>query len=74
MDERIEFLREKLYKALDYGNESEILKASVALDIEIVKDMLMIYVPNEIMNSGIKTDKIKNKRKIQMKMINALRG
>lgn len=46
MDEIIDFLRAKLYEALDNGNESEILKASIALDIEIVKDMLMIYKPN----------------------------
>lgn len=41
MDERIELLREELYEALDNGNESAILKASIALDIEIVRDMLV---------------------------------
>lgn len=41
MDEKIELLRAELYEALDNGNESEILKVSIALDIEIVKDMLI---------------------------------
>jgi len=73
MDDKIEYLRAKLYEALDNANESEILKASIALDIEIVKNMLMIYTPNKIMK-GIKVEKIKGKRRVQMKMIGVVRG
>jgi hypothetical protein len=51
MNERIEFLREELYKAIDNGNTNEIFKASVTLDIEIVKAMVMSYTPNKIMCS-----------------------
>jgi hypothetical protein len=51
MNERIEFLREELYKAIDKGNANEILRASATLDIEIVKDMVMIYTPNKIIRS-----------------------
>ena len=36
---KIEMLREKLYEAIDKGNESEILSVSECLDREIVKMM-----------------------------------
>lgn len=39
MEEVIEILREKLHKALENGNSDEILKASMDLDIEIVRLM-----------------------------------
>lgn len=59
MNEKVEFLRAKLYEAMDNGNEGDILKASVALDIEIVKDMIMLYTPKTILNE-IKKEKIKS--------------
>ncbi|MGV8981048.1 hypothetical protein [Clostridium sp.] len=74
MDDKIEYLRAKLYESLDNGNESEILEASIALDIEIVKDMLRSYRPNEIMSKGIKEENINGKRRIKMKMIGVMRG
>jgi hypothetical protein len=43
MDERIDILREALHQAIANGNEDEILKASVELDIEIVNAMVVVY-------------------------------
>jgi len=59
MNKKVEFLREKLYEAMENGIEGEILKASVALDIEIVKDMIMLYTPKAMLNE-IKKKKIKS--------------
>lgn len=59
MNKKVEFLREKLYEAMENGIEGEILKASVALDIEIVKDMIMLYTPKTMLNE-IKKKKIKS--------------
>jgi hypothetical protein len=51
MSEVIEALREVLHEAIDNCNADEILKASVALDEEIVKAMTMFYIPNKIKSS-----------------------
>lgn len=43
MDEIIEILRDKLHRAIENGNSEEILKASMDLDIEIVRVMIADY-------------------------------
>lgn len=50
MNERMEVLRNKLYQAIDAGKANEILKVSAALDIEIVKAMIMINKVNKTMS------------------------
>jgi hypothetical protein len=60
MNKKIEYLRAELYEAMDNGTEDEILKASVALDIEIVKDMIMHYTPNKIIYHGIRKKRTLN--------------
>jgi hypothetical protein len=44
---RIELLREILHDAIDNGDTDDILKASVALDTEIVNAMIMLYVSDK---------------------------
>jgi hypothetical protein len=51
MDEKIEYLRELLHRAIDNGNADEILKVSVELDIEIVNAMDRFYMPNNALNN-----------------------
>lgn len=39
VEEKLEYLRQKLYSAIDEGNADEIIKASQECDVEIVKIM-----------------------------------
>ncbi|EQB87239.1 hypothetical protein J2Z44_003518 [Clostridium punense] len=54
MDEIIEILRDKLYRAIENGNSEEILKASMDLDIEIVRVMIAdSYVARNYRNKNV---------------------
>lgn len=44
MKRKLEYLRQKLYSAIDAGNTIEILKASQELDVEIAKFMRLSLI------------------------------